>query len=313
MIGTAIVGAVFLDIKGYPAGPYCPTGTNIGTVEFADGGVARNVAENFGALGMPCSFVSSVDYSSHAQSLRNRLRQGGVNTDYLISADNAMGKWLAVFDEHGDLAGSVSHQPDFSALEQLIAQHGADIISRCDSLVLEIDMNERLAEALIRLAEQYNKKVYVIVGNMGVILRRPDFLTRVDCFICNEIEAGRLFGRDLTVLKPDELLALLPDEMKKAHIASMIVTMGPEGAVYFDARTGESGHCPALPCRLVDSTGAGDAFLSGAVMGLTRALPLKTAVHAGAKLAALVIQRKENAAPPTPHFFDEFEGNRCGA
>ena len=41
MIGTAIVGAVFLDIKGYPFGPYSPTGTNIGTVEFADGGVAR--------------------------------------------------------------------------------------------------------------------------------------------------------------------------------------------------------------------------------------------------------------------------------
>ena len=307
MIGTAIVGAVFLDIKGYPFGPYSPTGTNIGTVEFADGGVARNVAENFGALGMPCNFVSSVDYSSHAQSLRNRLRQTGVNTDYLISAENAMGKWLAVFDDHGDLAGSVSHQPDFSALEQLIAQRGAEIIRDCDSLILEIDMNERLADALLRLAERYNKKVYVIVGNMGVILRRTDFLRRVDCFICNEIEAGRLFGRDLTVLKPDELLTLLPGEMEKAGLVSMIVTMGPQGAVYFDARTGESGHCPARPCRLVDSTGAGDAFLSGAVMGLTRGLPLKTAVRAGSKLAAMVIQRKENAAPPTEGFFSEFE------
>ena len=32
MIVTAMVGAVFLDIKGYPFGPYSPTGTNIGTV-----------------------------------------------------------------------------------------------------------------------------------------------------------------------------------------------------------------------------------------------------------------------------------------
>ena len=42
-------------------------------------------------------------------------------------------------------------------------------------------------------------------------------------------------------------------------------------------------------------------------MGLTRGLPLKTAVRAGAKLAATVIQRKENAAPPIEGFFDEFE------
>lgn len=307
MAGTAIIGTVFVDIKGYPDDIYCPTGRNIGTVKMIPGGVCRNVAENFGSLGMPAQFISSVDRSAVGQEVRRQLTEGGIDTHYIVEGENALGLWLAVFDEKGDLAGSISHQPDFSALEALIREKGDRIISDCDNIILEIDMNEVIASLVLELAQRYGKKVYVIVGNMGIILKRPEFLKRVDCFICNEIEAGRLFGRNLDGLDPAAMLRFLPGAADGAGIPSMIVTMGSRGAVYYDSRTREAGICPALPCRLIDSTGAGDAFLSGAVMALTRGLPLSVAVRAGAKLASLVIQRVENASPPVPDFFAEFE------
>lgn len=84
----------------------------------------------------------------------------------------------------------------------------------------------------------------------------------------------------------------------------MIVTMGPQGAVYFDSRTNESGLCAALPCSIKDTAGAGDAFLSGAVMALTRGLTLSAAVRVGTKLASVVIGREENACPPMPGFWN---------
>ena len=265
------------------------------------------MAENFGSLGMPAQFVSSIDRTAVGQDVRRQLAESGIDTRYVVEGENAMGLWLAVFDENGDLAGSISHQPDFSALEALIRGQGDAIVSACENIVLEIDMNESIAGRVLDLAQRHGKKVYVIVGNMGIILRRPEFLRRVDCFICNEIEAGRLFGRDLNGLDPAAMMRFLPGAVQAAGIPSMIVTMGPRGAVYYDSRSREIGACPALPCRLIDSTGAGDAFLSGAVMALTRGLPLKSAVRAGAKLASVVIQRVENASPPIAGFFDEFE------
>ena len=307
MPGTAIIGTVFVDIKGYPDGIYSPAGRNIGTVKMIPGGVSRNVAENFGSLDMPARFVSSIDRSAVGQDVRRQLAESGIDTRFITEGENAMGLWLAVFDERGELAGSISHQPDFTALEALIRQRGDEIISTCENIVLEIDMNEAIAELVLDLAQRYQKKVYVIVGNMGIILKRPEFLRRVDCFICNEIEAGRLFHRDLDGLDPAAMLRLLPDAVHAAGIPSMIVTMGPRGSVYYDSRSREIGACPALPCRLIDSTGAGDAFLSGAVMALTRGLPLRQAVRAGTKLASIVIQRVENACPPIRDFFDEFE------
>ncbi len=301
---TLIIGSVFVDIKGYPRDAYCPTGRNVGSVRFIHGGVARNVAENFGNLGLPACFVSSIDDSAIGTDVRDRLASRGVDTSHIVRCENGMGMWLAIFDERGDLAGSISHQPDFSALEAHVMEQGEALVKDCESVILEIDMNERIAERVVSLAAKYQKKVYVIVGNMSIILRRPELLARVDCFICNEIEAGRLFGCDLTHSDPAAMMRFLPPAVDAARIPSMIVTMGPQGAVYYDSRTKEIGACPAIPCRLVDSTGAGDAFLSGSVMAFNRGMPLRQAVQLGTRMASIVIGRKENAVPPTEHFFD---------
>ena len=39
--------------------------------------------------------------------------------------------------------------------------------------------------------------VLAIVGNMSVILAHPEFLRRTDCFICNEVECGKIFKTDV--------------------------------------------------------------------------------------------------------------------
>ena len=64
---------------------------------------------------------------------------------------------------------------------------------------------------------------------------------------------------------------------------------------------------PAIPTTLVDSTGAGDAFLSGVVMGLSRGLALSRAVEAGTALASATIQTEESCAAPDVHFWDRFQ------
>lgn len=44
--GIVVIGATFVDIKGYPEGKYVPAGRNAGTVCEVHGGVSRNVAED---------------------------------------------------------------------------------------------------------------------------------------------------------------------------------------------------------------------------------------------------------------------------
>ena len=45
-MGIVVIGAVFVDIKGYPLSAYIPGGRNAGRIEQVHGGVSRNVVED---------------------------------------------------------------------------------------------------------------------------------------------------------------------------------------------------------------------------------------------------------------------------
>ena len=45
-MSIVVIGAVFVDVKGYPEANFIPTGRNAGRVEHVHGGVGRNVAED---------------------------------------------------------------------------------------------------------------------------------------------------------------------------------------------------------------------------------------------------------------------------
>ena len=86
-------------------------------------------------------------------------------------------------------------------------------------------------------------------------------------------------------------------EANKRDLKQIVVTLGVHGSIYFDSRNGDAGFVPAEPTRLVDSTGAGDAFFSGTVDGLIHGMSLRDACARGAHLASLTIQTEENTCP----------------
>lgn len=300
-----VVGVVFLDIKGFPFFKYDAVGTNLGNVLMTHGGVARNVAVNMANLGAEVEFVTMLDDDSLGREARLRLRGAGVKLTHAVSTpDKGMGMWLAVFNEKGDLAGSVSHMPDASPIERLFDEKGEEIIRSCRGVALEIDLSEKVSERVFELAERFDKPVYAIVANMSVILRRPDFMARTACVILNEIEAGRLFGREIRALSPEETLEAVSEAAPAMGIRSIVVTMGARGAVYLDAENGLRGVCPAVPYRVVDTTGAGDAFFSAVVESLARGMRLDDAVTCGARLASMTVSTSESTCPHVDeHFF----------
>ena len=294
---TAVIGVVFVDVKGFPHGKYIPTGRNIGDVKIVHGGVSRNVAQNLANVGNDVTFITMFEPDALGSGVRANLAANGVDLTYAIEAPAGMGMWLAVMDENGDLAGSISRQPDSSRLDTLFQERGDEIMQDCDGIVLEIDMRASIADRVFELAEKHRRDIYVIVGNMGVILKRQNLLSRARLLVMNEIEAGLLFGCTLDPADHDHVLAVTRDEAAKRNLNQIVVTLGVHGSIYYDSRSGEAGFVPAEQTHLVDSTGAGDAFFSGTVDGLIHGMTLRDACARGAHLASLTIQTEENNCP----------------
>jgi len=195
-MGIVVIGATFVDIKGFPEDVYLPTGRNVGDVEYIHGGVSRNVVEDIANMELRPTFVGIVDNTPMGESVLRKLKDHKVNTDYVLTLPDGMGIWLAVFDNHGDVAGSISKRPNMEPLLPLLEEKGDEIFQNADSVVIEIDLPKRLVKKVFELAEKHGVKAYALVSNMSIALERRDFLRRLSCFICNHQEAGMLFLDD---------------------------------------------------------------------------------------------------------------------
>lgn len=295
-MAIVVVGAVFVDVKGFPEDKYIPTGRNAGKVEIVHGGVGRNVAEDIANIELRPTFVSLVDDTAEGEEVISKLRNHKVNTDYIRRVKDGMGMWLAVFNNMGDIAGSISKRPDLSPICEMLDEKGDEIFRNADSIIMEIDIDKEIVKRVFRYAEKYHKPVYAVVANMSIATQRRDFLQSIDCFVCNQQEAGILFVSDFSDMSPEELCDDLSRRVISAQIPSMVVTMGSRGAVYADMH-GDKGVYPAQKVTVRDTTGAGDAFCAGVAIGLTYKKSMREAVEIGTRLAASVITASENVCP----------------
>ncbi len=295
-MGIVVIGAVFVDIKGYPDGNFVPTGRNAGRVERVHGGVGRNVAEDIANCELRPTFVSLVDKSGDGTDVVQKLKNHRVNTDYIRRTRDGMGTWLAVFDNDGDVAASISKRPNLMPIVDILDDHGDEIFANADSVICEIDIDKEIVKRVFKLAKKHGKKVFSVVGNMTIALERRDFLKSIDCFVCNIQEAGILFYDDYSEKTTEEMIEIISEKVIAAQISSMIVTMGGDGAVYADMH-GDKGYCPARKVDVKDTTGAGDSFCAGVAIGLTYGKTLGQACEIGAHLAASVIVSTDNVCP----------------
>ena len=295
-MGIVVIGAVFVDIKGYPESNFIPTGRNAGRVETVHGGVGRNVAEDIANCELRPTFVSLVDQTGAGADVLKKLRNHKVNTDYIWTTRDGMGTWVAVFDIDGDVFASISKRPNLLPIVDILEKHGDEIFANADSIVCEIDIDKEIVKRVFKLAKKHNKKVYSVVGNMSIALERRDFLKSIDCFVCNIQEAGLLFFDDYSEKTVDEMVDIISGKVIAAQIPSMIVTMGGEGAVYA-SKDGDKGYCPARNVEVKDTTGAGDSFCAGVAIGLTYGKSLAESCDIGSHLAASVIATTESVCP----------------
>ena len=295
-MGIAVIGAVFMDLKGYSTSPYIPSGRNAGIIVQNHGGVSRNVAEDIANVELKPTFVSLVDDNSMGEDIIRKLDRHKVNTKYIRRLPDGMGTWLAVFDHKGDVVASVSKRPDLAPIGDILDQQGDEIFKDADSIAIEIDTDKEIVKKTFMYAEKYHKEVYALVSNMTIAVERRDFIRRTACFVCNQQEAGILFSEDYDHMTPAELAAILPDRIRSAKISRMVVTMGGDGSVFVDS-DGHTGIYPGRKVDIVDTTGAGDAFFSGVCIGLTYGKTLQEACGIGTRLAATVICTTENICP----------------
>ena len=79
--GIIVLGAVFVDIKGFPEGAYIPDGRNAGKVKYVHGGVSRNVVEDIANIELRPTYLGIVDESALGEDVLRKLDVTPIRAD----------------------------------------------------------------------------------------------------------------------------------------------------------------------------------------------------------------------------------------
>ena len=230
------------------------------------GGSCLNVAVGLGRLGVPTAFLARLSSDAFGEMLRAQLADSGVHPTYVVDTDDLT--TLAAVHLSGGQPTYTFHAEnaaDRGLLPEHLSPLPADAALHVGSIALMLEPVASTLEWL--LLREAGRRVVSLDPNVrpGLISDRVMYLDRFEGWL-RLVDIVKVSEEDLAWLYPhlpqEEVIAA----WHAAGVALVVVTQGEHGAVASTPLGSTS--CMAPPVRVVDTVGAGDAFMSGALAHL---------------------------------------------
>ncbi|MEM8772296.1 MAG: adenosine kinase [Pseudomonadota bacterium] len=252
------------------------------------GGSNANAIAAVASLGGAGGFVGKVADDALGEIFRHDLKAMGVEYDTAALKNGpATGRCLVNVtpDAQRSMATFLGAAGYVTVDDVDEAQIARGSISFFEGYLFEQpDARDAFAQAC-ELARKHGKKTALTLSDAGCVERQFDAITsfirtHIDIVLANEAEAAALFGSE----NLDDMTKAAPE-----FAAVTAITRSEHGALLVP-QDGEPVSIPARkPDALEDTTGAGDAYAAGFLLGLARGYDLAKSGALGALAASEII------------------------
>lgn len=257
------------------------------------GGVAANIAYTLSLLGNEPYLLGSV--GPDAMEYMEKLARHGVNIAHIHESTLPTASFNVITDRDQNQVGGfypgAMFDSDTLSLEPWRGQDALVVISPHDPMAMRKQIEE---------ARETNLSVCYDIGQQVSNAPAEDLragIAAAEMLVLNDYEFAVLCKR--TGLKAQEITAQIP---------VVITTHGPEGSRVEGSAVEKPFEVAVVPTnKVVDPTGAGDAYRAGLCYGYAHGWPLRESAQLGAACASFAV---ETLGTQTHHFTRDELGER---
>jgi len=288
------IGAANLDRKLRTLGALALGTSNPARQDESFGGVARNIAENLCRLGAPSALITAVGSDASGRALLSHADELGIDTRGALRVDGgASGTYTAVLDQDGEMRVALADMAINDALTPAFFASRDQQRAGAALIVADLNLPHDAVAALLADANRDGVPMVVVAVSEPKIERLPQDLRGLRLLILNEGELAARVGR---ILNNNADIARACDQLRKDGVRDIIVTRGSAG-VSFTIPDGMMTLGAPLT-RIVDVTGAGDAFAAAVAWSLYQGeTDLARACRRGLALAGMTIACTQTVCP----------------
>lgn len=252
------------------------------------GGKGANQATAAALLGADVAFLGRVGDDPHGELLRSALAGAGVDVSALRASDATTSLALIVITPDGENSIIVCAGANDDLTPEAL-QTDESVWAGADLVVVQLEIPP--ATVSFVAAECHRRGVRMLLNAAPAAPLTADVLSACDPLVVNESEASLLLGAPADT-PPDELL----DGLLGLGPASVVVTLGARGAIAGTIAGPHIAQAAEPVTAVVDTTGAGDAFVGGLAVVLARGGGLADGLALGTRAAAVAVANPGAAA-----------------
>lgn len=236
------------------------------TYQKSPGGAPANVAVALAKLGAKSSFLGKVGNDVLGEFMRDTLKAHGVNVTHMSSTDEIRtGVVFVTLDKTGERNFSFYIDP---SADRFLSKDELDPSLFTENRVLHFGSISMISEPshsatkeAVRLAKE-NGMIVSYDPNLRLGLWPTEEQARETILsMLAEADVVKISEEELEFLTGEKELDAGITKLESYHLPVLLVTCGHLGS-YIHTK-GQTVHVPAMKVQTVDTTGAGDAFVSG--------------------------------------------------
>lgn len=246
------------------------------------GGDGLNEAVILKRLGLDVDFITVLGNDDAGNNIYNYCQNEGINIIPSYKSNTYMS--VILVDESGqrNLLGTKDGSLRQLCNDDIKFPLNGEIVSFA-SLFISKKMNEKDYEILFEKIKNENKILVVdstTIKNNETVDQYSNVLNKIDFFIPNDKEA-MMFTRCDNVVDSAELLF-------DKGVKNVIIKCGDKGC--YIKNNNISKFIPAVISNCIDTTGAGDSFVSGLILGLSIGLDIEKCLELANKCGGKCIE-----------------------
>ena len=287
---VTVIGGVNMDISAALTAPFVPADSVPGQVTLGCGGVARNIAHNLLLMGHEVKFLSVFGGETFGEMCWRECQAIGLDLSLSERCEGMRnGLYLCVNDLTGDMIAAVADTDIVDCITPDFLQSRIDVINRSALVVADTNIS---VQALQYLIDHCTAPLFVDTVSTAKAPRVIKALQqsenkRLHALKLNLIEAQAVTGCDTAKAAAQRLTAM--------GVQEVYITMGSDGVYCSDGARHE--HFNAIPTRVINTTGAGDAFIAGIVHATMQQEPFPDRAKTGMKAAHATLLSLQTVNP----------------
>jgi len=286
----SVIGGANVDLSATLNDAFIAADSNPGHVEIGYGGVARNIAHNLALLGARSQLLTVFGGDLFGGLLQDYCKQQGIDL-HLSDKQSALrsGIYLCINNHGGEMIAAVA---DTEAIREItpewLAKRIGDI-NLSEFIVADTNISE---DAIRYLMENCTAPLLIDGVSTTKAHRVTNALKRCKLPYLHSL---KLNLKEALAVTGTTTYAEAAQRLLDLGVAHVYITLGGEGVYCRNAA--EEWLFPALPGDVVNTTGAGDAFLAGVVYALAKGLQFPQTAQYGLMAARATLMSPKAVNP----------------